>query len=159
MGFLHLRPSRLPRYSGRRRNTRGIIVPLSRTLVPSLLLALTAVAFAQTKPELLLYHPSAPLPSYEVATIKPIDPATAAYMVRLPPGVTLSPLSIRRYIMDAYGAIYPAQIVGGPAWLDKDAYNIKGKPSDDLEAAMQKMTFDDRNVQTRSMQQSLLADR
>jgi uncharacterized protein (TIGR03435 family) len=121
-------------------------------------------AFAQTaqpKPELLLYHPSAPL-SYEVATIKPIDANAADGMVRLPSGATrrpLSPLNVRRYIMNAYGAMYPAQVVGGPDWLDKDAYDIKGKVPDDLEAALQKMMFADRNDQISAMQQSLLADR
>ena len=116
---------------------------------------------AQPKPELLLYHPSAPL-SYEVATIKPVDSNTADGMIRLPSGVTrrpLSPLNVRRYIMNAYGAMYAAQVVGGPDWLDKDAYNIKGKVPDDLEAALQKMKPDDQLNQTRAMQHSLLADR
>ena len=112
---------------------------------------------AQPKPELLLNHPSTPQ-SYEVATIKPIDPDAAD---KLPPGAPrpVSPLNMRRYIMDAYGAMYPAQVVGGPAWLDKDAYNIKGKVPDDLETAMQKMKPDDQHDQYRAMQQSLLADR
>src|ERR1017187_9227774 len=117
---------------------------------------------AQPKPELLLYHPSGPSLSYEVATIKPIDANTADGMVRLSSGVTrrpLSPLNVRRYIMNAYGAMYAAQVVGGPDWLDKDAYNIKGKVPDDLEAALQKMKPDDQLNQTRAMQQSLLADR
>jgi uncharacterized protein (TIGR03435 family) len=114
---------------------------------------------AQPRPELLLYHPATPLPSYEVATVKPIDPDTAAGMVKLPPGLQLSPLSIRRYIMNAYGATYAAQIVGGPDWLNKDAYNIKGKLPDDLQAASQKMSFTERFDQNRSLQQSLLADR
>ena len=118
---------------------------------------------AQPKPELLLYHPSGPPLSYEVATIKPVDPNTADRVVRLPPGAarstSLSPLRMRRYIMNAYGAIYAAQVVGGPDWLDKDAYNIKGKVPDDLEAAFQTMKRDDQLNQNRSMQQSLLADR
>jgi len=121
-----------------------------------------STAFAQTpqpKPELLLSHPSTPLLSYDVATIKPIDPNAADQMVKLPPGVSLSPLSIRRYIMNAYGAIYAAQIVGGPDWLNKDAYDIKGKVPDDLQTAMQKMKTDDQHDQFRAMQQSLLADR
>src|ERR1039458_4401132 len=75
---------------------------------------------AQPKPELLLFHPSGLPLSYEVATIKPVDSNTAAQVVRLPSGVYLSPLSIRRYIMNAYGAMYPAQVVGGPDWLSKD---------------------------------------
>jgi hypothetical protein len=113
----------------------------------------------QPKPELLLFHPSGAPLSYEVATVKPVDSNTADRVVRLPPGVTLSPLSIRRYIMDAYGTIYAAQVVGGPDWLNKDAYDINGKIPDDIEAAFQKMTFADKHDQTRMMQQSLLADR
>ncbi len=116
-------------------------------------------AATQPKPELLLFHPSGPLPSYEVATIKPVDPNAADSMVKLPPGGSLSPLSIRRYIMNAYGAIDAAQIVGGPDWLNKDAYQINAKVPDDIEAAMQKMQIDDRINQNRMMQQSLLADR
>ena len=122
---------------------------------------LTLAGFAQTaqpKPELLLFHPSGPPLSYEVATVKPVDSNTADRVVRLPPGVTLSPLSIRRYIMNAYGAMYAAQIVGGPDWLNKDAYDIKGKVPDDLEAAFQTMKRDDRIDQDRAMQQRVLAD-
>jgi uncharacterized protein (TIGR03435 family) len=114
---------------------------------------------AQTKPELLLFHPAGPLPAYEVATIKPVDPNAADRIIRLPPGVTLSPLGIRRYIMDAYGAIYAAQVVGGPDWLNKDAYDIKGKVPDEIEATFPNMKFSDRYDQNRMMQQSLLTDR
>lgn len=111
------------------------------------------------KPELLLFHPAGAYPSYEVATIKPLDPDTASGAVRLPPGSSLSPLSIRRYIMNAYGAIYAAQILGGPDWLNKDAYLINGKVPDDLASALQKMTREQRIGRIRMMQQSLLADR
>jgi len=125
----------------------------------ALLTLIGSAQTAQPKPELLLFHPSGPPISYEVATVKPIDPNTAGQMVMLPPGVTLNPLTIRRYIMDAYGAIYSAQIVGGPDWLNKDPYDIKGKVPDDLEAALQNMPSADRSNPTRGMQQSLLADR
>lgn len=80
-------------------------------------------------------------------------------MIKLPPGVSLSPLSIRRYIMDAYGAKYAAQVIGGPDWLNNDAYVIHGKVPEDLEAALQKVTSQEGIDQNRSMQQSLLADR
>ena len=125
-------------------------------------LGLTLASHAQTtqpKPELLLFHPSGPLPSYEVATIKPFGPDAASSVVKLPPGGYLSPLSIRRYIMNAYGAVYAPQIVGGPAWLNKDAYVINGKVPDNLQSALQKMLRDERIDQTRMMEQSLLADR
>ena len=61
--------------------------------------------------------------------------------------------------MNAYGAMYPAQVIGGPDWLNKDSYNIKGKVPDDIEAAQQTMKRDDQIDQNRAMQQSLLADR
>jgi uncharacterized protein (TIGR03435 family) len=111
------------------------------------------------QPELLLFHPAGRLPSYEVATIKLIDPDAASSQVKLPPGTSLSPLSIRRYIMNAYGAIYQAEVVGGPDWLNKDAYKVNGKVPEDISVALEKMNRDDRIDQTRRMQQSLLADR
>jgi uncharacterized protein (TIGR03435 family) len=114
---------------------------------------------AQPEPELLLFHPSGPPLSYEVATVKPLAPDVASSVVRLPPGGSLSPLTLRRYIMNAYGAIYPPQIVGGPDWLNKDAYDIKGKAPDELESALRKMTREERIDKTRIMQQCLLADR
>jgi uncharacterized protein (TIGR03435 family) len=129
------------------------------TATPTLGCTLAGFAQTQPKPGLLLFHPSGPLPSYEVATIKPLDPNAASGMVRLPPGASLSPLSIRRYTMNAYGAIYSPQVVGGPDWLNKDAYLIKGKIPDDLESALQKMRPEDRIDQTRMMEQCLLADR
>lgn len=111
------------------------------------------------RPELLLYHPTGPLSSYEVATVRPVAPDIASGMVKLPPGGSLSTLTIRRYIMDAYGAVYPPQVVGGPNWLNKDAYAIKGKIPDELESAFQKMTLAERVDQIRMMKQCLLADR
>jgi uncharacterized protein (TIGR03435 family) len=114
---------------------------------------------AHLEPELLLLHPSDPLPTYDVATIKLLDPETARSMARLAPGATLSPLSIRRYLMDSYGAHYATQIVGGPDWLSRDEYLIQGKNSADLESAIQKMTREDRYKQIHWMGQSLLAER
>jgi uncharacterized protein (TIGR03435 family) len=78
-------------------------------------------------------------------------------MSRVTGGITL-----RNYIRNAYGPgmqLSAAQVIGGPDWLDKDQYDIQGKPSPDLELAMKKMSNDERNAQTRAMQQSLLADR
>src|SRR5580704_14988881 len=75
----------------------------------------------QQKPELLLFHASGPLPCYEVATVKPVDPESAGAAVRLAHGDSLNPLGIRQYIMLAYGAIYSPQVMGGPDWLNKDS--------------------------------------
>jgi uncharacterized protein (TIGR03435 family) len=148
------------RVGGRRSETSMKLAAaiLALTSIPAL--AISAQT-PQPKPELLLFHPSGPPISYEVATIKPLDPKTAdtVLAIRLPPGVTLSPLSIRRYIMNAYGAFYAEQIIGGPDWLNKDAYQISAKPSAEVEAAARSMKSEDYRNLAEAMQQSLLADR
>lgn len=104
-----------------------------------------------------VFHPAAPLPSYDVATIKPFDPAPVQGGMRVVNNTTL-----RNYIRNAYGPgmpLAPAQVVGGPDWIDKDRFTIQGKPSPDLEVAMKKMTNHDWSMQQRALQQSLLADR
>jgi uncharacterized protein (TIGR03435 family) len=86
-------------------------------------------------------------PSYEVATIKPSNPAESG-----------SPL--RMYIMAAFG-MQPqsTQQLIGPEWIDKKWYDIEGKVPESLQEAMNKMTRDERVEQIRLMEQSLLADR
>jgi bla regulator protein blaR1 len=126
-----------------------------------LLVFLGAAALAQAPavpPEVRVFHPNGPASSYEVATIKPSDPAQP-----------YSGTTLRRYIAGAYGVPIPwgapatlfagAQVVGGPAWIDKDRYDIKGKAADDLREAMAKMSHDERDATTHTMQQALLAER
>jgi uncharacterized protein (TIGR03435 family) len=113
---------------------------------------------AAQSPVVRVFHPAGPSLAYEVATIKPSDPSQPYA------GTTL-----RRYIAGAYGVPIPwgapatefagAQVVGGPAWIDKDKYDIKGKAPDELREAMQKMSKDERNATVNTMEQALLADR
>ncbi|HKO19136.1 MAG TPA: TIGR03435 family protein, partial [Acidobacteriaceae bacterium] len=113
---------------------------------------------AQTPPVVKAFHPDGPMPSYDVATIKPSDP-----------GQQFGGTTLRRYISGAYGvqagwAIMVgqetfSQVIGGPAWIDKDRYDIKGKPPEDIADAMKKMSPEERAAQNRMMQQSLLAER
>lgn len=104
------------------------------------------------------FHPSGPMPSYEVATIKPADPDKQ-----------FAGMTLRRYIAMAYGVplawgmpgveLQGSQVIGGPEWIDKDRYDIKGKPPDELREAMQKMAPEERRAQDEMMEQSLLAER
>jgi len=118
-----------------------------------------AAGVAQTPPVVKAFHPEGPMPSYEVATIKPSDPG----------GRFMGP-TLRQYIAGAYGLPRQmvilsgqenafSQLIGGPAWIDKDHYDIKGKPSDEQTEAMNKMSREERAAQNRMMQQSLLAER
>lgn len=120
---------------------------------------LTLCAAAQTAdPVARAYHPALPLPAYDVATIKPFVPVTAPNGMIMMGGST-----IRQYIRNAFSPpstqLASSQVIGGPDWVDKDKFDIKGKPSPDLEVAMKKMNNEDQTAQNRAMQQALLADR
>jgi uncharacterized protein (TIGR03435 family) len=124
--------------------------------------AWTAIAaLAQTAaqaPVVRVFHPPDATLAYEVATIKPSDPDQQ-----------YSGTTLRRYIASAYGVPIPwgapatefagSQVVGGPAWIDKDRYDIKGKAPDELRHAMEKMSEDEGSATIKTMQQTLLAER
>lgn len=132
-----------------------------------------------------ILHPTTPLPSFEVATIKPWQPhptppppppdatsdpkpARPAKVAPGPPGGqstdrvhTILPASL----LIAFAYNLPAgsenRILGGPAWLnDQDnQFEIAAKIDDAAFASMQKMTPAQQRTQVDLMEQSLLADR
>ncbi len=125
---------------------------------------------------LKVFHAAGPMPSYEVATIKKPDASgggqmspgfiagvAAARAASVPlrnSSAVLVPM-IRRYIQAAYGIPRGSEmrVVGGPAWIDSDAYVIQGKVPDELRDAMQKMTPAEQANEIRKMQQMLLQER
>ncbi len=136
-----------------------------------------------------ILHASGPLPSFEVATIKPLDPMRfvppsnggAPPAGRAPNGEQIvsqqelrfskgpsqpsnlvnSTMTAKMLIDDAYNlpAFSKAQIVGGPEWTDQTMYRIQAKIDDAQYAAMQQMPSSQRVQQIRLMEQSLLAER
>lgn len=108
-----------------------------------------------------------PLPSFEVATIKP-DPGGPLHAMGFPPPniFRLFNVTTRDLILIAYGlpAGSPlgspsARALGGPAWIDNNRYDVEGKIPDAILAQMQKSPSKLRREQTLLMVQSLLADR
>ena len=67
-------------------------------------------------------------PVFEVATIKPSDPARPGklFTVRGQEVITIN-TTLSDLITMAYN-LHPRQITGGPAWLESDKYDITGKP-------------------------------
>lgn len=147
----------------------------TRTIIIAALTLLTT----HLHPQLL--HPTDPLPSFEVATIKPwhrtppppnpdgtpapqkiakVDPGSAA--PQLSPRLHMI-LPIKVLITDAYNLPLSSgsRIIGGPDWLnqDIDQYEIQARIDDTQFAAMQKMTPAKQREQIALMEQSLLADR
>lgn len=102
---------------------------------------------------------------FEVASIKPSSLAPGAMHVGVSPGgvFTAQGVTLKQLVQQAY-ELREFQISGGPAWLDKDTYDIVAKASgmsvsDDQ---IRQMTTSERDIvkqQFMSKLRALLADR
>ena len=89
-------------------------------------------------------------PSFEVATVKLSNPDQGLRGFRMQGRqFTAINLSVHDLILFAYG-IHPRQLVGAPDWIEKERYDVLGKP--DVEGQPN-------NRQMRALLQKLLADR
>ena len=71
-----------------------------------------------------------PQPKFEIASVKPSDPASRGQFRYLPGGrVTIRGVNLRLLIQQAYD-VRDFQIVGGPDWIGSDRYDIDAKPAD-----------------------------
>jgi len=91
--------------------------------------------------------------NFEVATIKPSNPATPGQSILVGRGganlFTTTNTTLNDLIIFAYG-VHVQQIVGGPAWLTTEKFDVSAKPED---AGVPDAT------QLRTMVQKLLVDR
>jgi uncharacterized protein (TIGR03435 family) len=125
-----------------------------------------------------LLHPTGPLPSFEVATVKPWQPpvvsssvGTAQKVEKVLPVGAAAPVSsrigftgqIELLIESAYGlpVSSDSRILGGPAWIrnESDRYQISAQIDPAEFLAIQKMIPAQQRERVSLMQQSLLADR
>jgi bla regulator protein blaR1 len=102
---------------------------------------------------------------FELASIKPSDPAALGMQIDLSPGglFTAKNVTVKILIEQAYD-VRDFQISGGPGWLSTERYDIaaKGDGSGVSEDDMRKMTEEQRNrfqEQFRLKVRALLADR
>jgi bla regulator protein blaR1 len=113
-----------------------------------------------------------PMPSFEVASIKPWRPSTVIPpVVKFAPAGAAAPVSDRVHftgqiellIEAAYGLPFSSgnRILGGPDWMrnESDRYEVTGKIDDAHYAAIQQMSPAQQQEQVSWMEQSLLADR
>jgi bla regulator protein blaR1 len=109
-----------------------------------------------------IIHATDPLPSFEVATIKPASPQPRPSSPS-PGEVQISNVTTRNLIEQAYGIPWTSaenqRVLGGPAWLDTIRYDIVARIPADLAAAQQKLSRDQQKQQISLMLQSLLAER
>ena len=126
-----------------------------------------------------ILHARAPLPSFEVVSIRPWKPKPSpppppsdtttaperGWLPVLQGGQTTDRvhmiLPARLLIAFAYGLPFGFEnhIFSGTDWLDSDQYEIQAKIEDSLFAAMKTMTPAQQRQQVALMEQSLLADR
>ena len=104
-------------------------------------------------------HASGPLPSFEVATIRPSDPLNSHEHISFGGDRVNATLTTKTLIERAYG-VRDFQVIGGPKWLDSATYDIVAKSDDIWDPS--KLTRDQQDaLADRQMLrlQSLLADR
>lgn len=146
---------------------RGRLGQMGKTMLAAAAIAAVAVpmAFGLMHGKMPIYgqilHAAGPLPSFEVATIRPFQPGQALPAFDRSPSVMIHGGSIKQLIGVAYNlpTLSVAQIVGAPDWAAKDQYLVQGKIDDSMNAKMQKMSPAQSLQQRELLLQSLLADR
>jgi len=104
--------------------------PVPRTLAgPGIVAA--AIFLAATT--VVVFGQTAARPEFEAASIKPSS-TEGFRMVRPLPGRLEADAPLRMLIQNAY-TVQPFQIVGGPAWLDSDNYQIEAKADGNVSRA------------------------
>jgi bla regulator protein BlaR1 len=108
-----------------------------------------------------ILHPSEPMPSYEVAVIRPLPPGQALPAITQRPGVTTTVGTIKQLIGLAYNLppLSTVQIVGGPDWLGKDLYLVQAQTDEAMSAKLKGLSPAEWKKQRLWLLQSLLADR
>lgn len=128
-----------------------------RLLLCSALLALAVAAEAQTS-----QLNSAPLPSFEVASIKR-DPRGCGGCAVLfdaggPDRYAPANVTAKMLIEFAYG-VKDFQLSGGPTWINSEGFDIDAKIDDATANQIRQLPHDEQEAQKYLMLQSLLADR
>jgi uncharacterized protein (TIGR03435 family) len=133
------------------RCTEGLLIRTRRLF---LLTVFCGVAQAQ------LLHPSSPMPSFAVTTVRPTSPSHD-----LEGGGTNadSYRTVRATIKDviayAFGVGYDHEILNAPSWMLKDHFDILGKLDAEQVVEVKLSGRDEREAQMRLMVQSMLAER
>jgi uncharacterized protein (TIGR03435 family) len=106
-----------------------------------------------------------PLPSFEVASVKPSRPGETIFSEFTWSGFTVRSETAKWLITFAYAASSPKanlsddQLSGGPGWINSEPYDIQAKVEDSRAEKLRQRTMGEIGLEIRLMVQSLLADR
>jgi bla regulator protein BlaR1 len=110
-----------------------------------------------------ILHATGPLPSFEVATIKPSNGGNAIPSINTPSESRTINVTARNLIEQAYHIpwtpVFNERVVGGPGWIDNDRYDVEARIDESLVATFGRMSNEQQKELTSLMMQSLLADR
>ncbi len=88
-------------------------------------------------------------PAFEVATIKPSNPANTAQIVTLRGTEVIATNATVRDLINLAYWLHPKQVTGGPAWMESEKYDMAGKPDvpgqpnvDQMKMMIQKLLAD-----------------
>ena len=118
------------------------------TVIMAMPTAAQVVATPQTA------NPSAHLPAYDVASIKPGKSGNGSTLLYRLDGFTATGLPLKFLIKEAYG-IEEDQISGAPNWVNSETYDIEAKVDGADAAELEKLSGDQRKL----MLQAFLGDR
>jgi bla regulator protein BlaR1 len=115
---------------------------------------------AMQEPTQLVHATSAPMPEFEVVSVKPNHDTRPGRMIGMSPtGFMAKHASLKDIVGMAYGLKGDDQLIGAPGWMGSEYFDIEAKESEaDIEAA-KKLTMAERRTQLSLMIQSMLADR
>jgi uncharacterized protein (TIGR03435 family) len=100
-----------------------------------------------------------PVFKYEVISIKLTPPTSTNVSIRTPvDGFVAANIPVQMLLTMAYG-IQDNQIVGAPAWLNSERFDIDARMDPEIAEAVRKMEPPDRKLVRQQMLQALLADR
>jgi bla regulator protein blaR1 len=126
-----------------------------------LCLACLALGAAQLRAQVL--HATGPLPSFEVATIKPSTDGKAVPSITTPTESRTMNVTARNLIEQAYHIPWTSglneRVLGGPGWIDNDHYDVEARIDESMAATFSTMSNEQQKEQTSLMMQALLADR
>jgi bla regulator protein blaR1 len=157
----------------RENRSRGIIVMAiakRNFLQRSLLYGVVSACVVYTlldPPQIRAQSPTttdAPLPSFEVASIKPNHSGGDGHLVTTPEGRLIATnITAKTLIAMGYSgtslSLRDEQISGGPSWISSERYDIGAQLEDSEVEAVWKLPPDQRYGQIRLRVRSLLADR
>jgi len=142
--------------TGLRSSSHAVI--LQSALQPFLFVFLLAApAFAQ-EPQVAAAAASPPV--FEVASIKPARPDDSDRNWNSARGrVAIENYTLRQLVREAYALKSDSQVIGGPDWIGKRAFDIEAKLDDAEATKIQSMSGPERRQVTQLAVQALLRDR